>query len=56
MSNSGFYTNRIRYSEMLDLFKQAGFEAEVAHTDRWATVPTPRRKMAPHFAACQRKI
>ena len=49
MSNSGFYTNRIRYSEMLDLFKQAGFQAEVAHADRWATVPTPRRKMAPPF-------
>lgn len=49
MSNSGFYTNRIRYSEMLDLFKQAGFEAEVTQTNCWASVPTPRCKMAPQF-------
>lgn len=49
MSNSGFYTNRIRYSEMLDLFKQAGFKVEVIQTNRWASVPTPRRKMAPEF-------
>ena len=29
MANSGFYTNRIRYSEMMDMFRQAGFSVEV---------------------------
>lgn len=31
MASSGFYTNRIRYSEMLDIFHQAGFSVEVVN-------------------------
>lgn len=34
---------------MLDLFRQAGFEVHVLKVGRWASVPTPRRKMAPQF-------
>jgi len=49
MSKSGFYTNRIRYSEMLRLFRQAGFDVKVLNVDRWSHLPTPRRKLARPF-------
>jgi len=51
MANSGFYTNRIHYEELLQLFRKAGFEPEIIRTSRWATLPIPRRKMATEFAA-----
>jgi hypothetical protein len=51
MANSGFYTNRIRYRELLGLFRSAGFEPKVLRLARWDTLPTPRHKMAPQFAA-----
>jgi SAM-dependent methyltransferase len=49
MSRSGFYTNRLRHSEMLQLFRQAGFKVEVLNCERWAEVPTPRHKMTAPF-------
>lgn len=49
MSSSGFYTNRIRYSEMLGVFKEAGFDAEVVQRDSWDKLPTPREQMSPEF-------
>lgn len=49
MAESGFYTNRIRYSEMLTLFKEAGFEADVISAKRWDRLPTPRAKLSGHF-------
>lgn len=49
MSRSGFYTNRIGYSEMLGLIRQAGFEIEVTEVIRWQELPTSRRKMAVEF-------
>jgi hypothetical protein len=51
MANSGFYTNRIRYHEFLERFRQVGFVPEVYRIARWDTLPTPRSKMAPEFAA-----
>jgi len=51
MANSGFYTNRIRYNEFLEYFRGAGFVPEVYRTARWDTLPTPRSKMSPEFAA-----
>jgi SAM-dependent methyltransferase len=45
MASSGFYTNRIRYAEMIDLFGQAGFDVEVLGVDRWNSLPTPRRAL-----------
>lgn len=42
--NSGFYTNRIRFGEMLDPFKRAGFECHLPRVIRWETLPTPRGK------------
>jgi hypothetical protein len=50
MANSRFYTNRLRYLELLQLFRITGFEPEVVRTVRWKTLPTPRRKMANEFA------
>jgi len=51
MANSGFYTNRIRYHEFLDFFRDAGFVPQIYRTARWETLPTPRSKMAPEFAS-----
>jgi SAM-dependent methyltransferase len=50
MANSGFYTNRLRYGMLLDMFREAGFEPQVYRTARWDQLPTPRHKMAPEFA------
>lgn len=48
---SGFYTNRIRYSEMRRLFEQAGFSVEVDEIQRWPVLPTKRAQLAPEFRA-----
>jgi SAM-dependent methyltransferase len=50
MANSRFYTNRLRYLELLRLFRAVGFEPEVVRKKRWQTLPTPRRVMAKEFA------
>ena len=42
MANSGFYTNRIRFGRMMNMFSQAGFKAEIIGVDRWHRLPTPR--------------
>ncbi len=49
MVNSGFYTNRIRMSEMLDMFHSAGFDFEVVRTQRWETVPIHRANLSKDF-------
>jgi len=49
MSSSGFYTNRLRYGDLLDRFAAAGFEVEVVHVDRWEHLPLARARMAPEF-------
>lgn len=49
MASSGFYTNRIRYKQMLRHFETSGFEVEVRHVDRWHNLPTPRSKFSPDF-------
>lgn len=49
MSRSGFYTNRIRYGEMLELMRRAGFVAQVVGVDRWKKLPTPRKRLAAEF-------
>jgi len=49
MSGSGFYTNRVRYVEMIDLFRDVGFSVEVVSVDRWSVLPLPRREMSERF-------
>lgn len=51
MADAGFYTNRIRYGEMLKFFDDAGFEVVVRNVQSWKDLPTPRRAMAQEFAS-----
>ena len=39
---SGFYTNRIRFAEMVTIFQQAGFECQFPRVIRWNTLPVSR--------------
>lgn len=48
-TRSGFYTNRIRYSEMLDLFKQARFSPELIQPKYWPKLPTAKKKLSGEF-------
>jgi SAM-dependent methyltransferase len=49
VATSGFYTNRIRFTEMLELFTRAGFAAEVREIDRWSELPTKRSRIAASY-------
>jgi Methyltransferase domain len=49
MSNSGFYTNRILFSEMMSIFGENGFDAKAINIKRWDDIPTPRKKLASDF-------
>jgi hypothetical protein len=46
---SGFYTNRLRFSEVLDHFQAAGFEVDVRSTRRWDEIPLAPAKLDPAF-------
>ena len=50
MAGSGFYTNRIRYRQMIAAFERAGFAVDVQTVDRFDALPTPRSWMATPFA------
>lgn len=49
MRRSGFYTNRIRYHEMLHLFEVAGFDVKVLDIDRWQQLPISHTKLSMEF-------
>ena len=49
MANSGFYTNRIRFKEMLNLFKEVGFKVEVIKIEKWNKLPTNRKSLNQSF-------
>lgn len=49
MAGSGFYTNRLRCSEILAAFERAGFDPQVLSVDRWPRPPLDRRRFAPEF-------
>lgn len=49
-ADAGFYTNRIRYSQMLDYFRLAGFDADVFRVDNWDDVPTSQKNMVEPFS------
>ena len=46
---SGFYTNRLRFSAILDHFRAAGFEADVRLIERWDEIPLARAKLDAAF-------
>jgi len=48
-SASGFYTNRIRYSQMLDMLRIAGFEIVDATPDKFPGQVIARGSMTPRF-------
>lgn len=50
-ANSGFYTNRLRPSEIRSAFLSAGFELIDFTVATYDTLPTPRRVMDGHFQA-----
>lgn len=49
MSGSGFYTNRLRYRDYLELFERTGFEVVGAGLEHWPTLPVPRSQIHPDF-------
>ena len=48
-ANSGFYTNRLRLPEMLNLFGSAGFDVDVPCTTTWPEMPLSRGKICQEF-------
>ncbi len=46
---SGFYTNRLRPSEMTAAFRRAGFAVEVRAARHWRRIPIARGALAPEF-------
>lgn len=50
-SKSGFYTNRIRFEQMLEVIIHAGFDVDLLKVDRWDRLPLVRSKMHSQFAA-----
>lgn len=49
-SNSGFYTNRIRYGEMLSAFQEAGFVVKELIPRKWESIPISRSQLDGLFA------
>ena len=49
MAGSGFYTNRIRYREMIDEFRRVGFFVEVLLVEKWSALPVSRQAMSGRF-------
>ena len=46
---SGFYTNRLRLSEVIAAFTAAGFTVEIASRNQWDAAPLPRNRLARAF-------
>jgi len=50
--NSGFYTNRLRCSQMIDMFQNSGFRIETMSQECWDSLPVDRSSMDCMFAQC----
>ena len=50
VARSGFYTNRVQYSEMVALLTETGWSASVTDVKKWRRLPTARRRLAKQFA------
>ena len=48
-SDSGFYTNRMRLSEMILFCEDIGFSVKVCNTRRWTSSPIKRTQLAREF-------
>lgn len=51
MAKSGFYTNRLRCREIVQIMRDAGFETALTRVTRWPAPPTPRDALAEPFRA-----
>jgi SAM-dependent methyltransferase len=49
LSGSGFYTNRIRFGEMIEIFERAGFMCRLPRIVRWEQLPLSRDKLDKSF-------
>jgi hypothetical protein len=49
VSKSGFYTNRLRCSQIASMARESGFQVTVPHALIWPAVPVSRRKMHAAF-------
>jgi len=49
MANSGFYTNRIRFQQMLGMFERVGFHVAWVAKESWAHLPIRRERLAEQF-------
>jgi SAM-dependent methyltransferase len=49
MKKSGFYTNRIRFPDIVAMFREAGWQYELTDVRRWTRLPTPRASMDAEF-------
>jgi len=47
--NSGFYTNRIRFYEMVGIFKNKGFEVQTSDLKKWDILPLNLKKISKQF-------
>jgi SAM-dependent methyltransferase len=50
-SKSGFYTNRIRFEEMLGIFRESKFAIASVNRKKWGKLPISRTKLAPEFSS-----
>ena len=50
-TRSGFYTNRLRLSEVIAALRAAGFTTEVVERRTWNQCPLPHARLAPQFQA-----
>ena len=51
VASSGFYTNRIRFCEMQQIFTQCGFQVKVIYKREWPVLPVGKKALSPSFSA-----
>jgi len=49
-ASSGFYTNRIRFREMMTIFRSTGFEVEQTSIRAWKQLPIDRKRLDAKFS------
>jgi len=49
MSSSGFYTNRIRYEDMVLRFKKAGFNIRSINAEKWDSIPIKKKYLSAEY-------
>ena len=47
--NSGFYTNRLRFSEMIKIFKDVGFRYEIIDLQKFSKLPISKNRLDSKF-------